>query len=111
MRSLLLLSNKAANGIAPDLDDLSHEWYRVTLPLVGPALLAVLNGMLVAGELGAYPFACCPNCAALGVHAYDLAWVNQVLAAGGFGALFRRWIAILYRGASNHFMLHNLSLA
>jgi hypothetical protein len=47
-------------------------------------------------------------------HAYDRvcwAWVNQVLAAGGFGVLFRRWIAILYRGASNHFMLHNVSLA
>jgi hypothetical protein len=47
--------NKAANGMAPGLDDLSREWYRVTLPLVGPALLAVLNGMLVAGELGASP--------------------------------------------------------
>ena len=47
-------------------------------------------------------------------HAYDrvsLSWVDTVLAALGFGPLFRRWIAVLHTGATATFMLHKLSPA
>ena len=45
-------------------------------------------------------------------HAYDrvsLQCVDRILAAMGFGPLFRRWMATLHRGARATFMLHSLS--
>jgi Reverse transcriptase (RNA-dependent DNA polymerase) len=45
-------------------------------------------------------------------HAYDrvdLAWVDRVLAAYGFGRMWRRWIRLLHADASDRFMLHTLS--
>ena len=45
-------------------------------------------------------------------HAYDrvcLQWVDLVLEAMGFGAVLRRWVAALHRGATATFMLHSLS--
>jgi hypothetical protein len=43
---------QAASGSAPGLDGLFYELYKATLTLVGPHLLAALNAMLEAGELG-----------------------------------------------------------
>ena len=45
-------------------------------------------------------------------HAYDrvsLDWVDRVLEAMGFGAIFRGWVATLHRGASAAFLLHGVS--
>jgi Reverse transcriptase (RNA-dependent DNA polymerase) len=46
-------------------------------------------------------------------HAYDrvdLWWVDSVLAALGFGRVFRGWIQTLHWGASACFMLHSLTI-
>jgi hypothetical protein len=37
---------------APSLDSLPYEFYKRTLPTIGPSLLLAFNGMLEAGELG-----------------------------------------------------------
>ena len=45
-------------------------------------------------------------------HAYDrvsLDWVDRVMEAMGFGAIFRGWVATLHRGASAAFLLHGVS--
>jgi hypothetical protein len=42
---------EAAGNKSPGLDGLSYEFFRATLPLVGPPLLAALNAMLANGLL------------------------------------------------------------
>jgi hypothetical protein len=45
-------------------------------------------------------------------HAYDrvsLSWVDKVMEAMGFGAIFRGWMATLHRDVSAAFLLHNIS--
>ena len=181
----------AAADKSPGVDGLSYEFYKRTLPLVGPALLAACNAMLEDGLLSPsmrhglvrllpkvpgvpaahqlrpitllctdykllskmlvgrllplLPAVISSNqlCSVQGrsvfegpatvlsaaeylrqrgqpgfllsldfFHAYDrvsLPWVDQVLAAMGFGVVFRSWVAALHRGASASFLLHALS--
>jgi hypothetical protein len=45
-------------------------------------------------------------------HAYDrvsLSWVDKVMEAMGFGAIFRGWMSKLHRGASAAFLLRRIS--
>jgi hypothetical protein len=182
---------QAADGKSPGLDGLSYEFYRHTLPLVGPALLQACNAMLFDGRLtdslrrgvvrllpkvAGVPAAhqlrpitlLCTDyklmtkmlvnrllpllpqvitsnqlCSVQGrsifegpatavsvaaflagrgrpgfvlsldfFHAYDrvsMEWVDQVLAAMGFGGSFRAWVAALHRDASACFLLHAVS--
>jgi hypothetical protein len=48
---LAAAAEEAAANKSPGLDGLSYEFYRATLPLVGPPLLAALNAMLANGLL------------------------------------------------------------
>jgi hypothetical protein len=51
MPELAAAVQEAAPDKSPGLDGLSYEFYRTTLPLVGPPLLTALNAMLAEGLL------------------------------------------------------------
>jgi hypothetical protein len=191
LHELAAAVTQAADAKSPGLDGLSYEFYRRTLPLVGPALVEACNAMMFDGRLTAslrrgvvrllpkvagLPAAhqlrpitllgtdyklltkmlvnrllpllpqvissnqlCsvqgrsifeCPATAVSAAaflagrnrpgfilsldffHAYDrvsMEWVDQVLAAMGFGGGFRAWVAALHRDASASFLLHSVS--